>query len=57
MVGKRANAPPRREPHGAGSAQEPRTPAEHEGGVAVERLVKDDGRALILYTVAEAGTP
>jgi hypothetical protein len=59
MAGRTADPPPPDEdpPGGAEqererTAQEPATPAEREGPVAVERLSKHDGRALILYTVA-----
>jgi hypothetical protein len=59
MAGRTPDSPPPDEepPRGAEQEREPTTqkaaiPSEREGPVAVQRLSKDDGRALILYTVA-----
>jgi hypothetical protein len=44
-------AEPQRSPPGASAqGQPPLEPAERYGIVLIERLVKDDGRALLLYT-------
>jgi hypothetical protein len=44
-------AEPQRSPSGAAAqGQPPPEPVERYGIVVVERLVKDDGRSLLLYT-------
>jgi hypothetical protein len=55
MAGKPAEPPhpgdrsPGSEPRAAGGSGE-RRELEHTGPIAIERYVKDDGRALILYS-------
>lgn len=59
MAGKPAEpAPPGRSPSSAAAASEPRAhPSERIGPLDVERLRKDDGRALILYTLQRPPEP